>query len=293
MGFKSIKQYVQALYSSGQGFETPFHKTVGSFPYVAGAWYDLTLIAGSPRSNVYPGNLLEATTLTYLKAGNLWHGGPVSPATMHVKAAHVETVSATVCPSALMLCDFCMFYPMFDFDNPSDQLCDNTPSPSRLTRYTDGKGLRAFIVSTSDLGAAIANLYVEYTNEKGQGGRNLGCAVQTVASAQAGRIIHSGIGAQNYGPFLPLQAGDQGIRTVDRITLSQGTGGGWCAVVVVKPLMTIPLMTVGVPSERDYFADIPSLPRVVDGAYLGWLLFAGAAVPASSILRGRVEFAWN
>ena len=291
MGFKSIKQYVQALYANGQGFETLFQKTVGAFPYVAGSWYDLTLLAGSPRSQVYPGNLLEASWLTYRSAGNLWHGGPVSPATMHVKAAHVETVSATVCPSVLMLCDFVMFYPMFDFDNPSDQFTDNTPRS--LPRYTNGKGLCAFIVSTSDIGAGIADLYVEYTNENGAHGRNLSVNVQTAASAQAGRIVHSGIAAKNYGPFLPLQAGDRGILTIDRVTLSQGTGGGWCTVVIVKPLLTIPLMTVGVPSERDYFADIPSLPRVQDGAYLGWLLFAGAAVPANSVLRGRVEFAWS
>ena len=291
MGFRSIKQYVQALYSNGTSLETSFQKTTGASAYTAGAWYDLTLCAGSPRSNVYPGNLLEATRLYYKSAGNLWHGGPVGPATMHVKGAHTETVSATVAPSALMLCDFIMFYPMIDFDNSSEQDFDNTPRS--LDRYADGNGLRMFIVSTSDIGSGIANLTVQYTNERGQTGRNLGLQVQNAASAQAGRIIHSGVSAKNYGPFLPLQAGDAGVRSVDWVTLDNGTGGGWCTLVICKPLLTIPLLTVGVPSERDYFVDIPSLPQVRDNAYLGWLMFAGAAVPASSVIRGRVEFVWN
>jgi hypothetical protein len=38
---------------------------------------------------------------------------------------------------------------------------------------------------------------------------------------------------------------------------------------------------------------LPSLPRVMDGACLTWLYFAGAATAANSNFYGSVEFGWG
>ena len=290
MGFTGVRDYVADIDSNGQFWHTSWQKTVGIAPYTAGRWYDMTMLAGSPRSNVYPGGQLEAKALTYLSAGNLWHAGAVSPATKHVKLAEARVTGATTVPSTLMLCDFLLFYALMDCDEPGLQTMDNTVT---LPRYTDGKGVQAMIVSTQDLGAASASIWMDYRDSDGDDGRNIPVTVNTVASSIAGQIMHSGTSVGNYGPFLPLQAGDKGIRRINSIQLSNGCGGGWAAIVLVKPLLTIPIFNIDIPLERDYFTDLPSLPRVYDGAYLGWLMFTGSAVPAGSKYSGHVEFAWG
>lgn len=288
MGFSSLGDLIDSM-NAGQAWPTSFHKTVGSVAYTAGRWYDLTLLAGSPRSNVYPGSMLAATKLWYKSAGSLWHGTPVSPKTKHVAAAQAHTASATV-PALLMLCDFLLFYPLLDLDSDAPQEMENVQA---LTRYTDGLGVKAMLVTTADTGASTSTIYIQYTNHLGVAGRTPPVIIQNAPPATAGQILHAGTAANNYGPFLPLQAGDLGVRQVDNITLSAGVGGGWACVVLVKPICTIPLLTAGVPVERSYITDIPSLPKVHDEAFLGWLLFTGANTGAGSIIRGHVDFIWG
>jgi hypothetical protein len=38
---------------------------------------------------------------------------------------------------------------------------------------------------------------------------------------------------------------------------------------------------------------VPSLPRVYDGANLSWLMYSGAATPVNSALYGHLDFAWG
>ena len=45
-------------------------------------------------------------------------------------------------------------------------------------------------------------------------------------------------------------------------------------------------------SERDLMYQLPSLPQVQDGAYLGWLYYAGAATAASTNVSGYIDVAW-
>jgi hypothetical protein len=55
----------------------------------------------------------------------------------------------------------------------------------------------------------------------------------------------------------------------------------------------LPLTTAGVAGERDLVNQLPSMPRIIDGACLTWLYFSGAATAANSNFYGAVEFAWG
>jgi hypothetical protein len=112
------------------------------------------------------------------------------------------------------------------------------------------------------------------------------------ASGIVGHISHSGTAANNYGPFLPLASGDTGVSTVATVTFSAAnTGTG--ALCLARPLLTLPLTTVSVAAERDLLNQLPSLPRVMDGACLTWLYFAGAAAAANTNFYGAVEVGWG
>jgi hypothetical protein len=163
-------------------------------------------------------------------------------------------------------------------------------------RYTDGAGVQAFYVNSNAtaLGAATPNLALGYTNSGDTASR----ATPTVlpigkTAASNGLILHSGTGSGKYGPFMPLQAGDRGIRSIETIQNSTSYVSGEYAVVLAKPLLTLPMTTLGVAAERDLMNQIPSLPRVYDGACLNWLLYSGAATPASSPFYGHIDFGWG
>jgi len=106
-------------------------------------------------------------------------------------------------------------------------------------------------------------------------------------------IVHSGTGAGKYGPFMPLAAGDAGIKSVQSINLSASYVSGVLNLVLCKPLLTLPITTLGVTAERDLVNQFASMPKVYDGACLAWLMLAGAATPVASPLSGHLEFGWS
>lgn len=182
-----------------------------------------------------------------------------------------------------------------------------TVTPSR---YADGAGLRAYVVEQARSGSNAAGTPVldstagsgtEYTNAAGAT-KQFGAVVNYVAGAAnsplATRIIHSGVAANMFGPFLPLAAGDSGIRNVQFYKLSTAYTAATTenvAVVLCKPLTTIPIVTAGAAGERNLLMQLPSLPRIHDGACLTWLFFSGNAsgLAVSSPLMGYTEFGWG
>jgi hypothetical protein len=163
-----------------------------------------------------------------------------------------------------------------------------------LPRYVDGKGVRAYLVSTFVPGAVAHNIAMTYINTAGAESV-LPLTVAATVSCPASRINHSGVAASNYGPFLPLASGDQGILSVKDFQLSAipNLANGYAAIVLCKPLLTLPCTTVSICSERDLMNQLPSLPRVYDGACLTWLFFPGAATVAASNVMGYLDFCWG
>jgi hypothetical protein len=163
-----------------------------------------------------------------------------------------------------------------------------------LPRYTDGKGVRAYLVETFVQGATVHNLNMTYINTA-EAESVLPMTVACTISCPASRIVHSGIAANNYGPFLPLAQGDQGILRVKDFQLSAipNLANGYAAIVLCRPLMTLPSTTVSICSERDLMNQLPSLPQVYDGACLTWLFFPGAATVAASNVMGYIDFCWG
>lgn len=174
-----------------------------------------------------------------------------------------------------------------------------------LPRYTNGEGVRAYIVSagtgysggqiTGTVGANAHNFSISYTDSEDNSGNSLPVTVAGTASAANGHISHAGVAANNYGPYLPLASGDKGIRSVETFQLSAGTGTAntYYHLVLCKTISQIPLAVASQASERDLVNQLPSMPRVYDDANLHFIVFAGAAFAASGIVMGSLEFGWG
>lgn len=161
-----------------------------------------------------------------------------------------------------------------------------------------GAGCQAMFVAQTAPTLGGPNLTASsYTNSAGtttrafQGTPNMGAA----ADAYATRILHSGNATGRYGPFLPLQAADAGIQSIQSFTWSGGTaytGSGVVALAIVKPIAELPLPVTGIMTERDLRSQLVSLPKIEDGACLQWLLFGTGATTTASPFTAIAEYGW-
>ena len=170
------------------------------------------------------------------------------------------------------------------------------------TRANQGIGVQAcFVVQTAPTGGGpnlTASAYDAPGDYSGTGTRAFQGSPTNgaAADAYATRVPHSGVVAGRYGPFLPLQGADTGIARINSFTWSGGsayTGSGVVAMCLVKPLCDIILPATGVYSERDLVNQLPSMPKVDDGACLAWMLFATAATTNLSPFTANIDVGWG
>jgi hypothetical protein len=220
----------------------------------------------------------------------MYHGGNVTPDVKILTSQMALTAIATGAPATLHLVDLLLYYPGINLNSNALQ---NLVNGSGLTRYTGGKGVRAFFEATVASGATAHNVAMTYTDDAGNAGNALPGTVAGVASSPAGSIIHSGTAANNTGPFLPLAQGDGGVRSVQSVQLSAASGAGTGALVLCKPLAKIPLIAANVAVERNQVLDLMGPEIIQDGACLAILVTAGAATAANSLYIGSTEFVWG
>jgi hypothetical protein len=302
MGFSSLDDFINEVTNNNKFVRTDWNKNaLPTTSQTAGLWYDLATGAGNPGSDsAYGGgsNLaFQALDDTSTTSPGIPHGGNVSPDTKHVINASAFSAAATTMPAVFMLVDRLGFYPITTTTTTGDQALNNT-TVFPTGRHTNGAGLRAYVVcssgaATTAMGAATPNIRMTYTNQAGTAGQLTPSTLPAGTSAAAkGNIVYSGTGAGKYGPFMPLAAGDSGIRSVQQFNLSASYLSGVLNLVICRPILTLPMTTIGVAAERDLLNQIPSLPRIYDGANLAWLMYAGAATPTNSAFYGHLDFAW-
>lgn len=297
-GFTSQDDLINQVSTNGKFYRADWQKsTFATTAHTAGLWYSLFRGGGNPAADTILGtgtNLaFQALTDTTTNATGIKHGGDVGGGTgyKHLLNAAAQTAAATTAPCVLMLVDLLGFYPITSVTTITAQTLNNSVG---LPRYTDGAGVQAFLTPSTVMGAATPNLSIGYTNSAGTAGRATPTTLPIGNSAAAvTSVVYSGTGAGKFGPFMPLQAGDAGVRSAQTVTISASYLSGVLNLVLCKPLLTLPITTLGVTAERDLVNQFMSMPRVYDGACLAWLMLAGAATPVASPLSGHLEFGWS
>ena len=297
-GFSSQDAIINALTVNGTGFRADWQKsTFATTAQTAGMWYFLNQGGGNPAAGTILGtgtNLaFQATSDSTATAGGIQHGGNIGGGTGFkvLLNAAAQTAAITTAPCVLMLVDMLGFYPITTVTTITAQTLNNTVT---LPRYTNGAGVQAFMVPSTVMGAATPNLSIGYTNSAAVASRATPVTLPIGNSAAAvTNIVYSGTGAGKYGPFMPLQASDSGIQSVQTVTISASYVSGVLNLVLAKPLLTLPITTLGVTAERDLVNQFASMPKIYDGANLQWMMLAGAATPVASPISGHLEFGWT
>jgi len=285
-GFAGSYDVVNAM-DKGCAQLSSFRKT----PAVAtstGVWFDLSMVPGNPAPNYYIGAITTATPLARSTDGGIYHGGAVSPAKKALRCLTVLSTSSNSLPLTLILCDYLLFYPFIDESTTDTQPMTNVIP---LPRYTGGAGVQmmAVVVAAQTGGQTFQ---VTYTNQDGIAGRLTPVITQNAIGFNGTLVSTDRARAGCAGPFLPLQEGDSGVRSIDSVQMISGTDVGLFTLVLVKPLATTQLREQTAAVEKDYLTDFASLPLVQDDAYLNLLALPTGSMSGVSI-HGITSFVWN
>jgi hypothetical protein len=298
MGFSSQDDLINQITTNGKAGRIDYNKTT-AVAGVAGTWTDLGTATGTIPASTYAG-----TSLTFVPTDDTWsegavyHGGNVAAATKHFLNAGASVFAAAGAPWVLMCVDQVGYVPITGADVTGTGVRTVTMTALNSgSRWPDGIGLRAYFSTEVAPTAGGPNLTsFVYTDQDGNPGVSMGVTVGFSATPVTGQIPHSGNAATRYGPFLPLAVGDYGIRDIETFTLSGGTaytGTGQLVLHLVKPLWQIPIPASGILCERDFVNQLPSLPRIPDGACLKFLLFQTGATTTTSPVNIYADYAWG
>lgn len=222
---------------------------------VSGAWYSSFRIAGLPPS-IAPTNIPGGSVMNRASTGAIALINPTNPDKKYL-LTHGVTVPSVSGFSVILLLDLLVAAANISANSTSAQ----TVNTNALTRYTDGNGVMMILVVTTALGATASNVTITYTNQDGTTGRSTG-AIAMTASAAANRL--QPISGVAY--FIPLQAGDTGVRSVQTIQFSAAMGAGVLDLYLFKPLMLIPTIAANTFVERDSSVQIDGLTELVYGS---------------------------
>jgi len=289
-GFANVSDIARAQ-DAGQYLYASFRKqatqTTG-----AGVWFDLSMSPGNPAPNYYIGSPNVFVPLRQSTDGGLRHGGNVNVLgrKKYLRKLMALTPTATATPLPMKLLDYIGFYGFIDESVLEEQALDNT---APLPRHADGRGVQLMpVVVAGQTGGQPFS--VTYTNQDGVAGRVTPSVVMGTQFVN-GTVLHSMLAGASYpnaGPFLPLQRGDTGVRSVQSVTIGGIGDVGLFALVLVKPIASFALRGIDAPTEIDYLTDMAALPEIADDAYLNFLALPNGTLSGAPI-HGVIETTWS
>lgn len=251
----------------------------------AGIWFDLSMSPGNPVPNYYIGVPGVFTPLRQSADGGIPHGGSVSPKTKLLRVFEIQ--SANAAPLPVKILDYLGFYPFLDESVAGEQFMTNSiPVP----RYPDGAGVMMMpVVVAGQIGGGT--FFVRYTNQDGVAERQTPQHVMGTQAVNGTIITSAGAVNNSRAPFMALQEGDTGVRTVDSIVF-EGIGDiGLIAIALVKVIAESYIRDTTAPHERDFSMDMGSLPIIKDDAYLNLLSLPNGSLSGAPIM-GYIKTLW-
>jgi hypothetical protein len=297
-GFKSLAEYT-AAYENGQTWFTQFRKTIPNTATNPSGYFDYSYCGGTPVANFYASTPLTAARLDADKG---IFTPSVSPAKQFMKQLKFMITNSnnqiiTHARQEVFLQDYLLYYPFIDSDALGEtQVMDNTQT---IPRYAAGK----VIVVGQAAASTVGQFTINYTNQDGVAGR-VSPINYTALGGGGGQCLLSNFSGAFYFPFVYLQLGDTGVKSIESITFSVG-GGGLIALVIVQPLFrafitqesrrttTGNLESYGACDEFTSVIHHSRLPEIKDGAVLNLMTAGHAGSLAGCQLSGTLETIWN
>ena len=295
MAWTSIDAFIADITANGKFAKLMFNRTIQTgATSVAGRWHELLSAGGTGGSMVLtsgsPGAGIVCNRAT---VGALPLNANVANDIRRLITFGGISGIATVVPAWLLLTDIIHIYPS----------CALTGTPSTLSnhptwtgtgdiRMTNPVGVQASLALTTAGTAGNGRIAVTYRDEL-----NNASAVDFFSPSTTPPIGsmygHTGAVVTVGGPFLPLAAGDIGVKQIDSYSITTGLTAGVGAMILHRPIATIPLAAVNLAGERDFLSGFPILPRIHDDACLGMFIQVGGALVAGAAVAGEINYGWG
>lgn len=256
----------------------------------AGTWYDYSMAPGNPSPQYYAAAPLTAQTMSRSNDGGIQHGNNVTPGKKYLRQLQMTVVAAAGVPQRVYALDYLMFYPFVDMGTFDSQPMVNTQV---LTRYTTGTGVNIMPVLVAPHSLVGDSFFVTYTNSAGVSGRVTPLHVMSTAISVNGTILTTQqSGGDRFGPFMTLQSGDSGVRSIEAVRCTAGTDVGLFTLVLVVPLAEMTIRGIDAPNEKDFWLNGVKLPIIEDDAYLNIICCPNGSLSAVQVL-GYANFVWT
>jgi len=282
MAYATYKELTEAV-DAGKTCTYYWRKAPGTI-VTQGIWYDMSITPGSPAPQYYASTPMTSAAMAYSTDKGIFHGYAPSK---YLKETTVMGTRNNHFPMNMYLCDYLMFYPFIDEGTTDVQPMINTVT---LPRYTDGEGVRIMAV-TQGARAGAPYFTVSYTNQDGVAGRTtrshrMNNEAYNGAIATSNRAV-----PDSANPFLALQEGDTGVRSIESITMGTADVGIF-ALVLVKPIAQTVARELTAPSQKDYLLHNSILPEIQNDAYLNWVVCPNGIFNAS-VIQGDLTVIWT
>lgn len=283
----AITNFREAIEAEKSRSWRTIHRKVPSQVTTAGIWFDLNLSPGNPKPFYYASPPGEAATLD-ASQGGVFHGANVSPYKKYLRRMLLKSGSATGLPLNLILCDYLMYYPFIDMGETEDQPLVNTFT---LPRYTSGDGVQIMAVLVA-AGSGGQTFRVTYTNSQGVSGRQTVVTIMNTATAIGTIITSQTANAAASGAFLPLQGGDNGVRSIESVQMISGPDVGLFTLVLVRPIVNSCILEQTAPVEKDFLSLEGYMPEIENGAYLNFIVLPNGSLSGVNIY-SEFLFSWG
>lgn len=295
-GYTSIDNLIQESTQNGKALPISWQKNMYAGGLLTPRWSHMFAVAGDPGDGTFAGTARTAVRHSDADYGALLHGGNVSPDTKHLLSAMVRLGgSATVTECAtLLLYDMVISYDQCDYV-ASLQSMTNTLTAQRYISAGE-PGLQIYAVTTG-INGNIAYSNIAYTSDTGtapEGVSAITTSLQSTFTSAAPTDANQWVSALEYSGSvsaldIALRAGDQGVKQIDSYTCGT-TAAGAFAFILGYPIAWIPINGSDYPMTLDFVKQIPSVPRIRDGACL---TFAAHSVSLGGIFTGGLQVGWG
>lgn len=274
MALNSYSAILAAL-AAGKGQTIEFGKS--TFTTTANKPHTLWGATGMPGIGSYAGSASTSTAADGNTGGAMRFVNPGGGDILNLTGLGAVS-NGTATPSChLLLVDRLLYYPGI---TPSGALQSLTASAT-IPRYTTGAGTVAWCeVVGGTLTIASTTFTMTYTNQAGTGSR-VSPSISVDSNPIVGRIPFA------HGFFIPFQAGDTGVRSIESITFGAAGSVNTVTMVIGRVLARVPIFTQGAFVERDLVLQTPRFPEIKNDACLQFLVMAGQS--STGLVSGNVD----
>lgn len=286
-GFKNFREIIKSHTELGTEIYSYF-RIIPNQATTIGIWFDLSMSPGNPAANYWYSTPLKAQQIKYSTHYGIFNGASVSPKNKYLRETMILASAITALPMPMMLIDYLLYYPNVNESILTAQTMDNT---NILPRYIDGDGVQIMAVSTSTTRIGGQSFVVNYTNSQGVSNRTSKTVVQNSVSVLGSIVTSNRNVIDSTGPFIALQDGDSGVRSIESITMN-GADIGTFALLLVKPIAQLSIRGTDAPVEIDYLKNFNLLPQIHDDACLNFICLPQGSLAATTIL-GNIKIVFN